>query len=54
MDMDASMMLSGAPSRASDKSSVWNNGPRWDVFWLIGSALVVPVVLFFVWRVSQR
>ncbi len=28
----------------------WINGARWDVGLLIGSALIVPVVLFFVWR----
>lgn len=28
----------------------WINGARWDVGLLIGSALIVPVVLFFVWQ----
>jgi hypothetical protein len=27
----------------------WLNGARWDLTWLIGSAAIVPVTLFFVW-----
>jgi len=27
----------------------WINGRRWDLTWLVGSALVVPVGLLFVW-----
>ncbi len=35
---------------AQAQSRAWINGARWDLGWLIGSALIVPVVLFFVWR----
>ncbi|MCA9581580.1 MAG: hypothetical protein KC416_07275 [Myxococcales bacterium] len=46
--MDTSLaMAAGAPS--TEASRVWINGPRWDVGWLIGTALVVPIVLLFVW-----
>ncbi|MFQ5507362.1 MAG: hypothetical protein ACE5F1_21565, partial [Planctomycetota bacterium] len=30
-------------------ASPWMRGRRWDLGWLIGSALVVPLVLAFVW-----
>ena len=30
---------------ANDRPSVWINGPRWDLSWLVGTALVVPVGL---------
>ena len=46
-----SLLLSGARTdSAAPTSNVWISGPRWDIGWLIGSALVVPVVLFFVWQ----
>ncbi len=33
------------PSYSRGRASVWINGPRWDVSWLVGTALVVPVGL---------
>lgn len=33
-----------------DVCDVWINGWKWDVGWLIGSCVVVPLVLLFVWR----
>jgi hypothetical protein len=33
------------PSYNHGRPSVWINGPRWDVSWLVGTALVVPVGL---------
>jgi hypothetical protein len=30
-------------------TSTWINGRRWDVTWLIGSAVIVPLVLLCVW-----
>ena len=33
------------PSYSRARPSVWINGPRWDVSWLVGTALVVPVGL---------
>ncbi|KAA3611537.1 MAG: hypothetical protein DWQ01_05455 [Planctomycetota bacterium] len=41
--------LTAAPSPAAQRNP-WINGARWDIGWLIGSALIVPVVLFFVWN----
>jgi hypothetical protein len=34
-----------APAYSHDRRSVWINGPRWDVAWLVGTAIVVPVGL---------
>jgi len=47
--MQQSLTLPTAPAPPVARSA-WINGPRWDIGWLIGSALIVPVVLFFVWR----
>lgn len=35
-----------APAR---RGSLWINGRGWDLTWLLGTAVVVPVGLFFVW-----
>lgn len=35
---------------AGGSHHTWINGARWDIGLLIGSALIVPVVLFFVWQ----
>ncbi len=37
------------PRAVPSASATWINGPRWDIGWLIGSAIIVPVVLVFVW-----
>jgi hypothetical protein len=37
-------------SNPHSERSVWIRSPGWDVSWLIASALVVPVVLLFVWQ----
>lgn len=34
-----------ASAYPNDRPSVWINGPRWDLSWLLGTALVVPVGL---------
>lgn len=49
--MESSLMLNpaAAPAPVPQVRSAWINGPRWDIGWLIGSAAIVPVVLFFVW-----
>ncbi|MBI3854403.1 MAG: hypothetical protein HY293_01795 [Planctomycetes bacterium] len=31
------------------RNSPWLNGPRWDLTWLLGTALVVPATLILVW-----
>lgn len=33
------------PQYSCGRPSVWINGPRWDLSWLVGTALVVPVGL---------
>ena len=35
--------------RSSSAAEPWLGGLRWDATWLIGSAVVVPLVLVFVW-----
>ena len=37
-------------SNSYSERDVWIRSPGWDVGWLIASALVVPVVLLFVWK----
>ncbi len=44
--MDSSVPLTAADARGTG----WINGARWDIGWLIGSAAIVPIVLFFVWQ----
>lgn len=44
--MESWMLTATAGGQAR---STWINGARWDIGWLIGSAIIVPVVLLFVW-----
>jgi hypothetical protein len=37
------------PGGRSGRESQWLNGARWDLVWLIGSAIVVPLSLLPVW-----
>jgi hypothetical protein len=48
--MESLLMNEAAQGAVAPREKVWINGPRWDIGWLIGSALVVPLVLLFVWQ----
>ena len=45
--MESPLSQTIAPTASA--RSAWINGARWDLGWLIGSALIVPLVLLFVW-----
>ncbi|HSC69883.1 MAG TPA: hypothetical protein VLH58_00925 [Candidatus Methylomirabilis sp.] len=47
--MERSLTIPGGIQPHAGRSP-WIHGPAWDMGWLIGSAAIVPVVLFFVWR----
>jgi hypothetical protein len=43
-------LSNGSTTYPGSARDVWIRSPGWDVGWLIASALVVPVVLLFVWK----
>lgn len=45
------MELAGALGETdrAEARPAWLNGPRWDLTWIIGSSVVVPFALLFVW-----
>jgi hypothetical protein len=47
--MERSLAISGGVQSHANRS-LWIHGTAWDLGWLIGSAAIVPGVLFFVWR----